>query len=226
MHLVGFKTYQKPDHIEDINQFINEEGYLDEYLYYRNHVLKIDGLDLFKNSLIQSINLKINKLMFEIKTHKQQLNQNKISDQEFKKVKGIAMTHINIHSQNIQRISEITPLEFLQLSFLKVSLELEIKNTLFDLIKPNIEPLYDEKKEHTLYSFKIEDGDELEDAFKSALNIESLISNKVYLITPDYIDSINAIIKQYRDMIPEKYNGLPIKQIYLEHNKYYLFYTK
>lgn len=225
MHLVGFKTYQKPDHIEDINQFINEEGYLDEYLYYRDHVLKIDGLDLFKNSLIQSINLKINKLMFEIKTQKQRLNQNKISDQEFKKTKGIAITHINIYSQNIQRISEITPLEFLRLSFLKVSLELEIKNTLFNLIKPNIEPLYDEKKERTLYSFKIKNGDEFEDAFKSALNIKSLISNKVYLITPNHIDSINKIIKQHRDKIPKKYNGLPIKQIYLEHNKYYLFCT-
>lgn len=225
MHLVEFKTYQKPDHIEDINQFINEKGYLDQSLYYRDHVLKIDGFDLFKNSLIQSINLKINKSMFEIKTHKQQLNQNKISDQEFKEMKRKAMTFINLYSKDIQRVSEITPLEFLELDCLNVSLMLEIKSTLFNVIKPNIEPLYDSKKEHTLYSFKIENGDKLENAFKSALNIESLISNEVYLITPDHIDSINRVIKQHKDSFPNKYNGLPIKQLYLEHNKYYLFYT-
>lgn len=225
MHFVGFKTYQKPDHIDDINQFINEEGYLDQYLYYRDHVLKIDGFDLFKNSLIQSINLKINKSMFEIKTHKQRLNQNKISDQEFKEMKRKAMTFINLYSKDIQRISEITPLEFLELDCLNLSLMLEIKSTLFNVIKPNIEPLYDSKKERTLYSFKIENGDELEDAFKSALNIKTLESNEVYLITPDHIDSINRVIKQHKDKIPNKYNGLPIKQLYLKHNKYYLFYT-
>lgn len=225
MHLVGFKTYQKPDHIEDINQFINEKGYLDQSLYYRDHVLKIDGFDLFKNSLIQSINLKINKSMFNIKTHKQRLNQNKISDQEFKEMKRKAMTFINLYSKDIQRISEITPLEFLELDCLNVSLMLEIKSTLFNVIKPNIEPLYDSKKERTLYSFKIENGDELEDAFKSALNIKTLVSNEVYLITPDHIDSINRIIKQHKDSLPNKYNGLPIKQLYLKHNKYYLFYT-
>lgn len=224
MHFVGIKTYQKPDHIDDINQFINKEGCLDNDLYYRDHVLKTDGFDLFKNSLIQSINLKINKSMFNIKTYKQRLNQNKISEQEFKEAKRKAMTFINLHSKDIQQVSEMTPLEFLELDCLNVSVMLEIKSTLFNVIKPNIEPLYDSKQERTLYSFKIKD-DELEDAFKSVFNIKTFKLNKTYFITPDHIDSINAIIKQHKDKIPKKYDDLPIKQTYLENNKYYLFCT-
>ena len=117
-------------------------------------------------------------------------------------------------------MSKLTPLEFLKLPSTTTTLIGEINHILFTLIKPDIEPLYDLKKEDKVFS--VNSKVELETAFKSILNINSLKVGETYLITPDDIDPLNTVIEQHSNIIPKKINELPIQQFYLENNKYYL----
>lgn len=219
MYLTLSTYKQKPNYI-DVTRFINEKGYLDQYMYYRDHILKTNSFELLKNTLIQTMNLEINKSMFKLKTNEHLFNLNQISKQEFKGIKAKFSSIIKSYTTDIQQMSKLTPLEFLKLPSTTTTLMREINHMLFTLIKPDIEPLYDLKKEDKVFS--VNSKVELETAFKSVLNIKSLKVGETYLITPNDIDPLNAVIKQHSNIIPKKINELPIQQFYLENNEYYL----
>ena len=219
MYLTLSTYKQKPNYI-DVTRFINKKGYLDQYMYYRDHILKTNSFDLLKNTLIQTMNLEINKSMFKLKTNEHLFNQNQISKQEFKGIKAKFSSIIKSYTTDIQQMSKLTPLEFLKLPSTTTTLIGEINHILFTLIKPDIEPLYDLKKEDKVFS--VNSKVELETAFKSILNIKSLKVGETYLITPNDIDALNTVIKQHSNIIPKKINELPIQQFYLKNNEYYL----
>lgn len=219
---LAIRAYQKPKHI-DLTRFINKKGYLDQYMYYSHYVLKSNSFDLFKNTLINEFNQKINKLIFKIKVNEQLVHQNRLSKNEFENIKEENMGFIDMLSNGINKISEMTPSEFSHPTSLHFIIKNDVLYTLNKFIEPNLEPLHDDALEDDTKLFLTNLNNELGDKFKSLLNITEFNSDRIYIIPPNLIHSFNSAIEQHIDIIPK--NGIPIDDLYLENNKYYILST-